>query len=140
MARMQKKKPADKKKKSRESGGLEANGAGSNSANLSDAVAGQGAGIAVKQKKQKSGSSSGSGSGAGRTGLEQTVVVRFLDRYFGDWIQFLREVKVELSKVTWPSRKETVGTTVVVLVFVIILAIFLGAADFILTTLVQLIL
>ncbi|MFO8026383.1 MAG: preprotein translocase subunit SecE [Opitutales bacterium] len=135
---MQKKKPAEKKKKSRESGGLEANGAGSNSANLSDAVAGQGAGIAVKQKKQKSGSSSG--SGAGRTGLEQTVVVRFLDRYFGDWIQFLREVKVELSKVTWPSRKETVGTTVVVLVFVIILAIFLGAADFILTTLVQLIL
>jgi hypothetical protein len=30
-------------------------------------------------------------------------------------IQFLREVKVELKKVTWPSRKQTMGSTVVVL-------------------------
>ncbi|MBS3754416.1 MAG: preprotein translocase subunit SecE [Desulfobacterales bacterium] len=72
--------------------------------------------------------------------MEQTAVVRFLNRYFGDWIQFLREVKVELSKVTWPSRKETVGTTAVVLVFVIIIAIFLGAVDFVLSNLVRLIL
>ncbi|MCF8036919.1 MAG: preprotein translocase subunit SecE [Desulfobacteraceae bacterium] len=72
--------------------------------------------------------------------MEQTAVVRFLNRYFGDWIQFLREVKVELSKVTWPSRKETVGTTAVVLVFVIIVAIFLGAVDFVLSSLVRLIL
>ncbi|PJB46092.1 MAG: preprotein translocase subunit SecE, partial [Deltaproteobacteria bacterium CG_4_9_14_3_um_filter_44_9] len=26
-------------------------------------------------------------------------------------IKFLREVKVELKKVSWPSRKETIGST-----------------------------
>ena len=35
-------------------------------------------------------------------------------------IQFLREVKVELKKVTWPSRKQTIGSTVVVLVLVVL--------------------
>jgi len=44
-------------------------------------------------------------------------------------IQFLREVKVELKKVTWPSRKQTVGSTVVVLVVVAIISLFLGVVD-----------
>ena len=44
-------------------------------------------------------------------------------------IQFLREVKVELKKVTWPSRKQTVGSTVVVLVIVSIISLFLGVVD-----------
>jgi len=43
--------------------------------------------------------------------------------------QFLREVKVELKKVTWPSRQQTIGSTVVVLVLVMIIASFLGLAD-----------
>jgi preprotein translocase subunit SecE len=44
-------------------------------------------------------------------------------------IQFLREVKVELKKVTWPSRKQTMGSTVVVLVIVTIISLFLGIVD-----------
>ena len=44
-------------------------------------------------------------------------------------IQFLREVKVELKKVTWPSRKQTMGSTVVVLVIVTIISLFLGLVD-----------
>ena len=44
-------------------------------------------------------------------------------------IQFLREVKVELKKVTWPSRKQTMGSTVVVLVIVTIISMFLGLVD-----------
>lgn len=44
-------------------------------------------------------------------------------------IQFLREVKVELKKVTWPSRKQTMGSTVVVLVIVVIISLFLGVVD-----------
>jgi preprotein translocase subunit SecE len=43
--------------------------------------------------------------------------------------QFLREVKVELKKVTWPSRKETMASTAVVLILVIIIAAFLGVVD-----------
>ena len=49
----------------------------------------------------------------------------FIDKGF----QFLREVKVELKKVTWPSRKQTMGSTVVVLVIVTIISIFLGLVD-----------
>jgi len=43
--------------------------------------------------------------------------------------QFLREVRVELSKVTWPSRKDTIASTSVVLVIVILIAAFLGIVD-----------
>lgn len=44
-------------------------------------------------------------------------------------IQFLREVKTELKKVTWPTRKDTLAGTVVVLVAVFIIALFLGIVD-----------
>jgi preprotein translocase subunit SecE len=43
--------------------------------------------------------------------------------------QFLREVKTELKKVTWPSRKDTLSGTAVVLVAVFIIALFLGVVD-----------
>jgi preprotein translocase subunit SecE len=43
--------------------------------------------------------------------------------------QFLREVRIELSKVTWPTRKETIASTSVVLVIVILIAAFLGIVD-----------
>ena len=43
--------------------------------------------------------------------------------------QFLKEVKVELKKVVWPSRKETMGTTAVVLVVIMIIAFFLSIVD-----------
>jgi len=43
--------------------------------------------------------------------------------------QFLREVKTELKKVTWPSRKDTLSATLVVLVAVFVIAIFLGIVD-----------
>lgn len=54
--------------------------------------------------------------------------------------QFLREVKVELRKVTWPSRKETIGSTSVVLIVVIIVAVFLGLVDIGLSRLVEIVL
>jgi len=43
--------------------------------------------------------------------------------------RFLTEVKDELSKVSWPSRDDTVGTTLVVLVLVVIVSLFLGVVD-----------
>ena len=43
--------------------------------------------------------------------------------------QFFREVRVELKKVTWPSRKETIASTSVVLITVVLVAFFLGIVD-----------
>jgi preprotein translocase subunit SecE len=55
-------------------------------------------------------------------------------------IQFLREVKVELKKVAWPSRKQTIGSTAVVLILVFIISAFLGVVDMGLSSLVRLVL
>ena len=49
--------------------------------------------------------------------------------YFEQAIQFFREVKVELQKVTFPTRQETVGSTIVVLVLTVIMAVYLGFSD-----------
>ena len=43
--------------------------------------------------------------------------------------QFLREVRTELKKVTWPSRRDTLSGTAVVLVAVLVIAVFLGIVD-----------
>lgn len=55
-------------------------------------------------------------------------------------LQFLREVKIELKKVVWPSRKQTIGSTAVVLVLVMIISIFLGVVDFGLSNLIRVVL
>ncbi|RMF87799.1 MAG: preprotein translocase subunit SecE [Nitrospinota bacterium] len=44
--------------------------------------------------------------------------------------QFLREVRMEMKKVTWPSRKETISSTAVVIVVVLLIATYLGVVDF----------
>ena len=43
--------------------------------------------------------------------------------------EFLQSVKAELQKVTWPTRKETYGSTVVVIVLVMMVAVFLWVVD-----------
>ncbi|MCA8907066.1 MAG: preprotein translocase subunit SecE [Rhodospirillaceae bacterium] len=44
-------------------------------------------------------------------------------------LQFYRQVRQEVSKVTWPTRKETMITTAMVFVFVIIMSIFFLLVD-----------
>jgi len=54
--------------------------------------------------------------------------------------QYVREVRQEISKVTWPTRKETVVTTIAVFIMVTLAAIFFLIIDQILAWLVSLIL
>jgi preprotein translocase subunit SecE len=44
-------------------------------------------------------------------------------------VKFLREVKVELVKVTWPSRKETLVTTGLVFAMAAVAALFFFVVD-----------
>lgn len=62
------------------------------------------------------------------------------DSYIQQGLQFLREVKVELKKVTWPPRNQTVGSTIVVIVLVMIISLFLGMVDIGLSNLIRLVL
>ena len=51
--------------------------------------------------------------------------------------QFLREVRTELKKVTWPSKKDTLSGTFVVLVAVFVISFFLGIVDYGLSNLIK---
>jgi preprotein translocase subunit SecE len=61
------------------------------------------------------------------------------DNAFTRSVQFLREVKIELKKVTWPTRKQTTGSTLVVIVLVMIISAFLGIVDMGLSSLIRVI-
>jgi preprotein translocase subunit SecE len=70
------------------------------------------------------------GDGARKTPFSSRISttgsrMRFVQRS----LQFLREVKIELKKVTWPSKKQTMSSTVIVIVLVMILSAFLGMVD-----------
>ena len=54
-------------------------------------------------------------------------------------IQYLKETRAELRKVTWPTRDETINLTVVVLVVTLGMAAFLGVLDYVFSKLVALI-
>jgi len=51
--------------------------------------------------------------------------------------KFLKEVNAELRKVTWPTKDELVGSTIVTVVVSLILAIFIGIVDRILSFVVR---
>ena len=50
--------------------------------------------------------------------------------------RFLKEVNVELRKVTWPSKDELIGSTIVVIIVSFMMAIFIGIVDKVLTLIV----
>ena len=50
---------------------------------------------------------------------------------------FLSEVRNELKRVTWPSRKEVYATTVVVILFSVFFGLYLFALDYGLNSIVQ---
>jgi len=43
---------------------------------------------------------------------------------------FFEQSKIELKKVVWPDRQETISTSSAVLLLVVVLAFFLGMVDF----------
>jgi preprotein translocase subunit SecE len=51
---------------------------------------------------------------------------------------FLREVRSEMAKVTWPSANELKGQTLVVIVAVLLIAAFIGLVDVVLNNTVRL--
>jgi preprotein translocase subunit SecE len=123
MARLLKKKPASEKKKK------PADDAQGVPVPAKEAAA-------VKRPSIFGGDSSKKVSAPVKKAADGTVKKSYIEQA----LQFLREVKVELKKVTWPSRKQTIGSTVVVIVLVMIISFFLGAVDIALSSLVGVIL
>ena len=55
--------------------------------------------------------------------------------FFTSIPRFLGEVKAEMKKVSFPSRDEVVGTTIVVLVTSVVFAVYLWVADMVIVQL-----
>ena len=54
--------------------------------------------------------------------------------------QFLKEVRYELTKVTWTTREELIYSTIIVIVVSIVLAVFIGVVDVALSNLASMLL
>jgi len=58
------------------------------------------------------------------------AVTVFVKSDQGDrFVHFLKETRIELRKVVWPTREETIKTTGIIMVAVVIVAIFLWIVD-----------
>ncbi len=42
---------------------------------------------------------------------------------------FINEVRAEIRKITWPTKDELIGTTIIVCILVVIFAFILGGMD-----------
>ncbi len=52
---------------------------------------------------------------------------------------FFKDVKLEMSKVAWPTKDELIGSTIVVMVSLAILTVFIGICDIILSKIINII-
>lgn len=53
--------------------------------------------------------------------------------FFARISRSFKDMKGELKKVVWPTKKQIINNTVVVLVFVAVCSVFIGALDFVFT-------
>ena len=53
-------------------------------------------------------------------------------------VRYLKETRAELRKVSWPTRKQAINLTLIVLAVTVAMAIFLGAVDFLFANLLRL--
>jgi preprotein translocase subunit SecE len=131
MARLQRKKTSSAKKKKKQSA------AGATLPRLKNDVAAKKTtrftGSAGEARKS---SSSSQTKALARTKTEPGKIKNYINKC----VQFLREVKVELKKVVWPTRKQTLGSTVVVIILTMIIASFLGVVDIGLSSLIRVVL
>jgi len=55
-------------------------------------------------------------------------------------VNFFKGVMDEMRKVSWPSKEEVIASSVVTIVFILILSVILGLVDFLASTLIGLLL
>jgi len=56
-------------------------------------------------------------------------------KYLGALLNFFRDVVLQMKRITWPTFKESLKYTIIIIISSILIAVFLGGVDFGLTTL-----
>jgi preprotein translocase subunit SecE len=134
MGRIQKKKTSEAKKKKKQKLDLKSTAKVNGSIGSAAARAAQTEDI-VKDTKKKQALPQSKHSAA-----SSPTAAKSKDGILNKSTQFLREVKIELKKVTWPSRKQTLGSTAVVIALVMLISFFLGLVDMGLSNLIRIVL
>ena len=62
-------------------------------------------------------------------GVAAGVAVAWMSAPVREFVVFAREAVIEVKKVVWPTRKETMQTTAAVFAFVVVMAAFLWLSD-----------
>ena len=62
--------------------------------------------------------------------ITNTISKINLPGFFSKIITFLKEVKLEMKKVNWPTRENVIRYTLIVIAGSLVVAIFLGGLDF----------
>ena len=108
-----------KKRKKRWSREVDRLGSGSEVISKSDSVPAIEQGIKQKNRQVIS-----------KSGYEKDTKARnVISGYLSIIVQFLRDAKMELKKVKWPTRKELLASTAMVILLSIAVAFFLGLID-----------
>ena len=74
----------------------------------------------------------------GHRGLAAAAGLMWFSWYGREFWQFAQAARIELRKVVWPEREETIKTTYVVFIFAIVMGVFFCGLDWILTWLTRL--
>jgi len=69
------------------------------------------------------------------TANEKQATVTRAPGFVTNTVRFIEEVIVELKKTTWPTPREAWRLTMVVLAVIIVVAVYVGIIDFLLTKL-----
>ena len=133
MARIQRKKPPGAKKKKKQQAEMQTAAGLQQAQDEGQHAAAADAAIKAEKKKQYQPAKK-------QAAAAGPVATKPKDNVFTKTAQFLREVKIELKKVTWPSRKQTIGSTAVVIALVMIISLFLGVVDFGISSLIRIVL
>jgi len=72
------------------------------------------------------------------SGVVVAVGLAWVSWYGREFWQFAQAARVELRKVVWPEREDTVRTTVLVIIFASLMGLFFWVLDLILTWLIRL--
>lgn len=92
--------------------------------------------MATKQKKQdKASPISGKAQGT-----QAAIAAAPASGKIKDMIQYFEDAKTELGKVSWPTKKDVKATSIAVFILVVVMSLFLGLADLLLSRIMEAIL
>ena len=131
MGRLQRKKASGAKKKKKRKDSSKA------SAKVQSFKDGSTKNVALAEARDKSPQTAKAVPSKKQSQVSRAVPAKTKSNFITASVQFLREVKVELKKVAWPSRKQTIGSTVVVIALIILISLFLGSIDIGLSSLIR---